>query len=306
MLRARLKTFERQLGSLNAAERAAAISGLERLRSAYALQLLFDGAQNAAYPSREQAAEAFSQAAGCWPRIALRHRNPALRIQAIRLYGQQQNVAAVPELSRMLRSDSNEDLRCLVAETLGQIGHASCVVGLSVPAKDPALRVRRTVLEALHGIPSASAERAQIEFLSDADWTLRRQACRHLESSGWQPATPRERALSAILNDRFDQAIRQGEGSKQMLLHASVYAKDAQTRHWAATALQRVPGQWAQEELRGLLNSSDSGVRQAAADALRILGPGRSAPRNVSPPTGRQPASAFAVAIHMLALAGEP
>lgn len=306
----RLKSLETKLHSREPDEWERAIADLSRSRSAYAIQLLFDASQNASHPGRAAVLSAFSHSIGRHPRVALRHRNPSIREHAIELSASSRLAEAVPELSRILRRSGSEDLRCTIIDALGRIGLERCVAPLVEVQQDSSTRIRHAALEGLHRIPSATAEHGIVSALNDADWGIRLDACRLLQSSGWQPLTGPERAVWAVVNDRFDEAIRQGDGSTQTLLHTTLHADNGQTRRWAAIALSRVPGGTAQRDLRAALGSGQASVRQAASEALTLLGelPDSSAiwsgssPRVVRP----SPVSVFRAATRMLALVGEP
>lgn len=290
-------------------DRQNAVDELARSRFAYALAVLHEVSLRADHPARAAAESAFAQSVELRPRLAFRHRNPAIRLRAIAVSAHGRQASAVAELSRVLRNANRQDVRCQAADALGRIAAPSCVSGLSAAVRDRSATVRRVALTALSRITSVKAERAVRQFLRDDDWSIRQQACQTLEASGWQPKTPAERTLSAIIHDRFDEAIRHGETSSRLLLHATLYGDDAATRRWAAIALQRVPGQRASEQLTARLSSREPGVRHAAAEALQLLG---LAPRAAAiPSVGESKAetetkTVFARAIQMLALAGEP
>ena len=304
----RLQRLEQQLNPSSPDERQEAIEGLERSRHASALQVLFETSRNPDHAANTAADEVFARIVEVRPRRAMRHRNPAIRRRAIELSETSASPVAVAELGRVLKTDSQEAIRCLAAEALGQIAEPRCVNGLVAARRDLSREVRLTALTALSRISAVNAERAMTRFLNDEDWTIRQQACEFLESAGWQPQTPQERTVSAIVHDRFDEAIRHGESSSQALLHATLHGEDADTRRWAAIALQRVSDRTAREKLTASLDSPQPAVRQAAAEAIRLLWPARemAVPADAGEKhQAGQEMSVFAAAIRMLALAGE-
>ena len=250
----RLKKLEATLHSGELTECEQAIEELARSRSPAALQLLFETAQRDEHLCRESAEAAFATLAERRPRLALEHPNSSIRDHAIEVYGRRQSVTAVSELGRLLHNDGVEDVRCRVASALGQIDDASCIPELTAAIQDPELTVRSTVLDALHRIPGVASEQAMVEFLADPDWSLRKQACDLLDSSGWRPQTQRERALWAIIRDRFDEAIRQGQDSVETRVPCSV--------EFRLRCLLRVGAKWtgAAEDRRSLSRDSAAAI----------------------------------------------
>lgn len=308
----RLKTIEAELSSTNDEVVANAIDELARLPRAQAMELLFKMSRDDSFPKAKPAADAFVKSVVAHSKIALKHSNIALRKVAIKEVGLAKVVDAVPELTRILRSKVSVPMQCLSAESLGSIGHTSCVPVLVEARQNSTPELRTAALHGLQSIMQVASEKAVIGFLEDYDWLLRLDAKKHLESTGWTPQTHREKVLWGIALGRFDEAVGYGQVSVDALLEATLYVNDAEVRRWAAVALSRLSSDHVRKRLARALRSKNADERAAAAQALSILGDGinvegisEDGESEVSPSsTVRE--SIFAAAARMLTLIGQP
>jgi HEAT repeat protein len=161
-------------------------------------------------------------------------------------------------------------------------------------------------------IMQTADEKTVIGFLADADWSLRLDARRHLESTGWVPKTNREKVLWGISLGRFDEAVGYGQESIDALIDSALHVNDAEVRRWSAVALTKLNSKLVNQKLRKALRSKDAKERQAASDALSILGASADADEVSESetevvalsPVVRE--SVFAAAARMLTLIGQP
>ena len=309
----RLKLIETDLASSDANVVARALDELSRSRRAKAMDLLFRKSRDDSFSSTELAADGFRQSVATHPKVALRHSSVPLRKAAIRALGLAKVVKAVSELSGILRSAASVEMRCLSAEALGSIGHATCVPALMEARGDSMPEVRKAALHGLQQIAGVESERAVIGFLEDSDWSIRLDAKEHLESAGWTPVERRHKALWGIALGRFDEAISHGQDSAEALVDATLHVNNGEVRRWSTVALSRLNSPWATDRLREALGSKSRAEQVAAADALQTLGLPvepkvlrRLRQPEPPPSTGATRDSLFAAAAQMLSLIGQP
>lgn len=308
----RLQNLEKQLASVDAAAVSKLLESLARTKRPEVLELLFRKSTDESFNAAPEALRRFEECVSARPKLALRHENPQLRQAAIRHAGYGKIRAAIPELSRILRKDRDLTMRHASANALGEIGHESCIPVLIQASGDSSGEVRASALHGLQKVKSVAAERAVIGFLSDSDWKLRLDAKEHLESTGWVPTSPREKALWGIALGRFDEAVAHSRDSVEALVDATLHINDAEVRRWSAVALTRLNSAWATDQLRRAARSSSTAKREAAADALTILGAATDAEgvswhgdtETVTPAAMRE--SIFAAAVRMMSLLGQP
>lgn len=307
----RLQKLEADLASDDAEVVAKALDELSRLRTPEAVELLFLKAGDETFPAVTRAGDAFGRSVSAHPKTALTHPGSALRKAAIAHLSREKVTAAIPELARVLKSKMSLEIRCLSAEALGAIGQVSCISILAEARQDSTPEIRAAALHGLQNIMQTGGEQAVIGFLEDYDWTLRQDAKEHLESTGWTPETNREKVLWAIILGRFDEAVAYGTDSVEALLDATLHVNDAEVRRWSAIALTRLNSSLATRKLQRALKSDDAQERQAAAEALVILGASvdPEGPSDADgeiemvPSTAKE--SVFAAAARMLTLIGQ-
>lgn len=306
----RFQKLEADLASEDAEVVAKALGELARLQTSEAVELLFLKAGDEAFSAVRQASDAFGRVVSAHPKVALTHPSSDLRKAAIAHSSHEKVTAAIPELARILNSKMSLEVRCLSAEALGAIGQMSCIQILAEARQDSTPEIRAAALHGLQNIMQTAGEKAVIGFLEDYDWTLRQDAKGHLERTGWTPETNREKVLWAIILGRFDEAVAYGTDSVEALVDAALHVNDAEVRRWSTIALTRLDSDVAARKIRKALKSKNSEERQAAADALAILGTGAD-PEGLSDAEGEVelvPSSlretVFAAAARMLTLIG--
>ncbi|MDA0284674.1 MAG: HEAT repeat domain-containing protein [Planctomycetota bacterium] len=308
----RLTRIEADLSSEDADVVAKALDRLASLHHAEAVELLFQTSCDDTFSAKTLAEDAFAKSVSANPKIALWHTSSELRKLAIKQLSHAKFAEAVPELAKVLHSKMSLDIRCLSAEALGTIGLISCVPILVEARQDQTPEIRAAALHGLQNIMQLAGETAVVGFLEDYDWTLRQDAKEHLESTGWTPKTNRERVLWGIILGRFDEAVAYGKESVDALVDATLHVNDAEVRRWSAVALTRLSSDVAKRTLARALRSKDAKERDAAANALAIIGEpidieGLSETETgatSTPSTIRE--SFFAAAARMLMLIGQP
>lgn len=137
---------------------------------------------------------------------------------------------------------------------------------------DQSLRVREAVLRALTKITHPSSEKVVVDLLIDADWGLRQRARDHLENSGWMPGNRRENTSWAMVQGRFDEAVKNGTEAIEPLLNAAVYVNDVEVRHWASVALTRLSSSEIVDRLHTISETGTPNTRSAALECLKLMG----------------------------------
>ncbi|MGE5360547.1 MAG: HEAT repeat domain-containing protein [Bacteroidales bacterium] len=171
--------------------------------------------------------------------VALQHRDPATRKSAVEALAEVHNPEAANGIARLTR-DTDRGVREAAVRALGR---------QATPAAIDALLV----------------------VFEGGDRDLRDLAAAALKDLDWQPATPAQRALRAIV--RGDVAGAASEGAVAVELLAVLIADKAPaTRRAAAEGLGRTGQETAVRPLLVALQDQDPGVRQAAGDALVQLG----------------------------------
>ena len=310
----RRNKLEADLASPDAEVVAQALHHLAGSRHEESLELLFQKSRDETFPAAKLALESFVKAVIANPETALRHSRSDLRNSAIEHLSRAKVTDAIPELARILRSKMSLETRCLSAEALGAIGQTSCVAILAEARKDPAPEIRAAALHGLQNIMQVAGEEAVISFLEDDDWTLRQDASEHLENTGWNPQTKREKVLWGIILGRFDEAVAYGQESVDALVDAALRVNDAEVRRWSAVALTRLNSDIATRRLKKALKSKDVKEQKAAASALEILGESadleglseEKIPFESSPASTVTRESVFAAAARLLTLIGQP
>jgi HEAT repeat protein len=308
----RLQELETELVSPDESVRQRALTELAESAHEEALEILWRAREKDTL--EEFATGAFKDAVLAHPATALRHANPTIKKQSLQLSADHKNVSAIDEITRILRNDSETDMRCDAATALGDIGDELGVPALQHGVTDPTFRVRESVLRALTQITHASSERVVIEFLADHDWPMRQKARNYLENTGWAPVDRRESTSWAIAQGRFDEALKNGTEAIEPLLNAAVFVNDSEVRHWASIALTKLNSPEVVNRLHLIAETASPTDREAAQACLKMLGsPVRSletirATTPAIPPqqANSPPVSIFDAAIRMLAIIGEP
>lgn len=272
MLPRRLRTLEVNLRASSTAERAVILDELGRMHHPYVLDLLYPLANSDDPEIRAAAIKAFEVFSVANPKVAMRHGSTFIRHEAAYVLGQLKCLAAVDELARVVRNDSDEALRLACVQALSMIGSAQAVPGLRTALRDASLKVRQASFEGLRAIGGPAVENAVADLLSDHDWELRQKAHALLQTTGWIPTTRQQKALWGIMSGRFDDVVCQGPEAIEPLLMATLRVNDPAVRKWSATALARVGSPEVRRRLRGAVASPDPAIRLAAQEALNVFG----------------------------------
>lgn len=314
MLPRRLRTLETNLTRGTTEERVATIEELGRTHHGYALDLLYPIANADSLTLATGAQQAFGKFCVANPKIAMRHGSTFIRHEAAFVLGRDKVVAAIDELARVARNDSDEALRLACVEALGTIATPTVVPGLRSALKDNAIKVRQSAFDALRSIGGSTVESAVADLLADYDWELRSKAHVLLQTTGWVPVTREQKALWGIVNGRFDDVVSQLPEAIEPLLAATLRVSEPSVRQWSATALSRIGSSEARRRLRGALASPTPAIREAAREALLIFGDSLAnqpavVPAVAAPSQGRRQDSlngAFHAATWFLSLLGHP
>lgn len=313
MLPRRIRQLEDDLNAGTTEQRLVTIVELGNSRQEYALSLLFQTI-NGENPDLKVAAErAFTVFVTNNTRVAIQHPIMLIRHEVAFVLGRKRVSSAVDELARVLRNDSDELMRVVCAQSLGEINNVACVAGLRVALQDRSLKVREAAFDSLRKIGGNAVELAVAELLDDHDWELRLKAHALLQSTGWVPITRRQKASWAIAEGRFDDVVSQIPEAIDPLLIATLRVNDPALREWAAKGLFRSGSDEALRKLRGALTSESADVRERAAEALKICGESAERWINVDSSESRQTVtmssslnSSLRSTTWMLALMGHP
>ncbi|MBC8003659.1 MAG: HEAT repeat domain-containing protein [Opitutaceae bacterium] len=128
--------------------------------------------------------------------------------------------------------------------------------------------LRQAAVEALGNCDNPAAVTALVTALMDTEDVVRAAAADALSSLGWQPATPDEKALLAVVRERWDEVVSLKENSVKPLLLV-LHSEEPDIRAQAAVALGRIRDDRAVEALVGMLDDKVKKVRNAAANSLR-------------------------------------
>jgi HEAT repeat protein len=297
--------------------RAAAYDALGRVADARALDMMAAGLKDidkageaAATAVRDAAARAF-QAMGPEAAAALvglaRDKNTRTREAAVAALGGIGGADAERSLVAALQ-DPRSSVRQIAVQSLARSA-APGSIGALAPAlehRDPA--TRRSAIEALADIKAAEAAGALSRLTRDGDRGVREAAVRGLIRHGsseaieglfavfegqdrdlrqlaaaglkgldWQPSTPGQRALRAILLGDYEAAAAEGEPAVDPLA-ALLGDKSPAVRTAVSEALGRTARPSAIRPLLAALQDHDAGVCQAASDALVQVGAASAAP----------------------------
>lgn len=167
-------------------------------------------------------------------------------------------------------TDPNEVIRSTVASLLGELRDKRAVEGLGAALKEarprPAdhLGACPFAAEALGKIGGPRAVELLVGALEDPDRRVREEAADGLDGLGWKPANNRERALRAIVGNRFEEVKRIGEAAIEPLLGSLAFVGVALT-------LGEMAGEREVQPLVAALKNHDEDVRAGAAEALGWL-----------------------------------
>jgi len=141
---------------------------------------------------------------------------------------------------------------------------------------DSSRSVRLCVIWGLASIGDESVVEPLLEVLQDEQsWAeLRQEAAKGLARLGWEPENARERALWAVANGRFAEAIQEGKAAVPSLIVALGDTDDAVALA-AAKALAELADERALDSLVELLDHPAAAVRIEAVKALAALGNAR-------------------------------
>jgi len=291
--------------------RAAAYESLGRVADARALDAMTAGLKEveklgepAATAVRDAAAKAF-QGIGTEAMPALlqlaKGRNTKAREAAVAALGGMGGADAERTLVAALQ-DGRSSVRQLAVRALARSAAAGSIGSLSAALehRDPA--TRRSAIDAVADMKDAEAARALEHLTRDTDRgvreaavhalarqasteaidallavfeghdrELRQLAAAALKDLQWQPATPAQRALRAILSGEYQAAAAEGEAAVEPLA-ALLTDKSPAVRKAVVEALGRTSRPAAVKPLLLSLQDNDAAVRQAASDALVQIG----------------------------------
>jgi HEAT repeat protein len=188
-----------------------------------------------------------------------------------RIGGRQAAIALVDILVSVLRDSATTATRAVLAATQRAIGklreEAMEPLAQALQANtDPDVRLKLIAL--LGAMGDTSISDALIAALSDPHTYVRGAAADELTQIGWQPANTHQRALHAVANRNWDDAVAAGPAAADPL--ASVLADtDRQVRLGAIRALARIGSPDAAPLLIPLLSDA---VPEVAINAALALG----------------------------------
>ena len=233
---------------------------------------------------------------------ALRDRHPKVREAAVEALGSIGGPQAVPALATALR-DERSQLRQTAARALAAIGgpDARAMLLACLDHKDPATRaavvdalaglgdagsvgslagalgdrekaVRDRAVAALGKLGSSEAAEALLKAIEGPDRDLRQAAAAALRTLTWSPATPRQRALRAVVDGDYRAALAEGAEAVEPLLIA-LQEKDGRARRLAAEAIGATGDPRAVGPLVEVLGDHEDQVRSSAVEGLIRIGP---------------------------------
>jgi HEAT repeat protein len=190
---------------------------------------------------------------------------------------------AVHGLARTAASGKNQALavalqhrdaatRKSAVEAMADVRTPEAAKGVARLTRDSDRGVREAAVRTLGRQASAEAIDALLAVFEGTDRDLRELAAAALKGLDWQPATPSQRALRAIVRGEFREAASEGAVAVE-LLAALVADKAPATRKAAVEALGHTAHESAVRPLLLALQDADAGVRHAAGDAIVQLGP---------------------------------
>ncbi len=227
----------------NTRTREAVVAALGGIGGVEAERALVGALQDARSTVRQLAVQSLARSAASGSigalAAALEHRDPATRRSAIEALADMKGAEAAGALSRLTRD--------------GDRG------------------VREAAVRALTRQGSLEAIDALLAVFEGQDRDLRHLAAAGLKGLEWQPATPEQRALRAILHGDYEAAAAEREAAVEPLA-ALLRDKSAGVRRAVTDALGRTGHSAAVKPLVLSLQDNDASVRQAASVALAQLG----------------------------------
>jgi HEAT repeat protein len=233
----------------NTRAREAAVAALGGIGGADAERALVTALQDGRSSVRQLAVQALARSAAAGSigslSAALDHRDPATRRSAIDALADMKGADAGRALARLTR-DGDRGVREAVVHALARQGSAEAI-------------------DALRAVCGGQ------------DRELRQLAASLLKDLRWEPATPEQRALRAIVGGNYQAAAVEGEAAVEPLT-ASLADRSPAVRRAVAEALGRTSHAAAVRPLLLSLQDNDPAVRQAAAGALVQIGAAATAP----------------------------
>jgi HEAT repeat protein len=185
----------------------------------------------------------------------------------------------VPVLRRLVREDPQWEVRASAGRALGRLAARDAVPDLVRALRDPVVDVRVVAAAAIWRLPDPAAVPALIELLADTDASARQWATLAL---GVIRDTRAVEPLTGLLHDpessvRVDVVrslgrIRDGAALAPLEAFVRESGRDAEERTEAISAIAGLDSPARMDALGRLLDHSDRGVRQHAAEALGQIG----------------------------------
>ncbi len=243
----------------------------------YALALALSLAAPSLVAAQELSAEdyqtAFTQLTG--PDAAAR----AAAATTLGRHGRAHRADTVPVLRQLLREDPQWEVRAAAGQALGRLAARDAVPDLVRALRDPVVDVRVVAAAAIWRLPDPAAVPALIELLADPDHMARDQAAVAL---GVIRDTRSTAALAGLLHDpdatvRLDVVrslgrVRDAAALEPLEAFVRESGRDAEERAEAVSAIAGLDTPARMDALGRLLDHSDRGVRQHAAEALGQIG----------------------------------
>ena len=176
-------------------------------------------------------------------------------------------LVAVKPLINALKSADSLD-RKGAARALGEIGSSQAVGPLVTALEDGDYFVREAAANALGRLGEAAIQ-PLVGALKSGRRNVREQAMDLLNLLGWHPADDVQRAILAVVEGQWDEAVRLRDASVESLI-VTLKDEEISRRRAAAEALGRIGDARAAEPLVAAFK--DDEVRDAAAKALSKIG----------------------------------
>jgi bilin biosynthesis protein len=221
---------------------------------------------------------------------ALQDNRSSVRQVAVRALARSAAAGSIGSLSAALEHRDPATRRTAIEAMIDMKGDDASRA-LARRTSDPDRAVREAAVRALARQGSPDAVDALLGVFQGQDRDLRQLAAAALKELAWQPATPEQRALRAIVVGDYQAAAAEGHAAIE-LLGALVTDKSVAVRKAATEALGRTSHAAAVKPLLLSLQDGDGAVRHTAAEALVRVG----APSAV----------AVAAAVHEAARAAAP
>lgn len=185
----------------------------------------------------------------------------------------------VPVLRRLVREDPQWEVRASAGRALGRLAARDSVPDLVRALRDPVVDVRVVAAAAIWRLPDPAAVPALIELLADPDASARQWATLAL---GVIRDTRATAPLAALLHDpegsvRVDVVrslgrIRDAAALEPLEAFVRESGRDAEERTEAIHSIALLDTPARMDALGRLLDHSDRGVRQHAAESLGQVG----------------------------------